>query len=94
MIAAFIWGDWRNWKKYYPTILFMICSDFFSAILMYEHPLWMYKKSLLLPNHTLTNFFIAFLMYPAVVLIFLANYLKKNGANWLAPFMCWYFYFK
>ncbi|MGM8365740.1 CBO0543 family protein [Virgibacillus sp. W0181] len=65
-------------KKYYPTILFMICLDFFSAILMYEHPLWMFEESLFLPNHTLTDFLIAFFMYPTVVLIFLANYPKQK----------------
>jgi hypothetical protein len=78
IIAAFIWGDWRNWKGYYPTILFIICMDFFSSILMYPHPLWKYEESLLLPNHTLTDYFIALLMYPAVILIFLANYPKKK----------------
>lgn len=80
-IAAFIWGDRKNWKRYYPTILFIICMDFFSSILMYNYPLWKYEKSLLLPNHTLTDFLIAFFMYPAVVLIFLANYPKRKIAQ-------------
>ncbi|WP_338021149.1 CBO0543 family protein [Bacillus piscicola] len=81
LIATFKWGDWRNWEKYYPTILFIICLDFFSSILMYEHPLWIYKESLFLPNHTLTDFFIVFIMYPTVILLFLANCPSKRMAQ-------------
>jgi hypothetical protein len=28
-LAAWKWGDWRNWKKYQATILYMM---YFSAI--------------------------------------------------------------
>ena len=24
LLAAWRWSDWRNWKKYYPTILYSI----------------------------------------------------------------------
>jgi hypothetical protein len=92
IIAAFIWGDWRNWKKYYPTILFIICLDFFSSILMYKHQLWTYEESFLIPNHTLTDFFISFSMFPAVVLIFLANYPKKVVAQ-ISWTLLWIFIF-
>ena len=28
VVIARKWGDWRNWKQYYPTILFFIATDF------------------------------------------------------------------
>jgi hypothetical protein len=91
-MSAFKWGDWRRWEKYYPTILFVICLDLFSSILMYEHPLWVFKESLFLPGHILTDFLITFFMFPSVILIFLANYPKKKlpQIRWI---LLWIFIF-
>jgi len=27
LFAAWKWGDWKNWREYYPTILFFIIGD-------------------------------------------------------------------
>lgn len=27
VLAEIKWGDWRGWKKYYPTIQFFIIKD-------------------------------------------------------------------
>ena len=78
IIAVILWSDWRNWRKYYPTILFMICLNFFSGILTYQHSLWQYERSFILPNHTLTDFLLSFVIFPASVLIFLSNYPVKG----------------
>lgn len=75
--AAFFWGNWRNWKHYYPTILFVICMDFLASILMYHHTLWKFEGFLILPNHTLTDFLFAFMIFPAIVLTFLSRYPEK-----------------
>ncbi|MFJ7309628.1 CBO0543 family protein [Peribacillus frigoritolerans] len=77
VIVTWRLGDWRNWKEYYPTILFMICLSFFSSILMYDHPLWLFHGTLFLPNHTITNFLITFVQFPMLVLIYLSNYPQK-----------------
>lgn len=39
VIIAWKWGDWKNWKLYYPTILFMILGDFVYIFLTYKKPL-------------------------------------------------------
>lgn len=38
-------GDWKNWEKYYSTILFFILSSVTCVILTYNHPLWMTYQS-------------------------------------------------
>ncbi len=77
-ILAWLLGDWKNWKKYYPTILFPILLDFFCSILTYEHGLWLFEKSLFIPNHTITDFYITFLHFPPKVLIYLSLYPYKS----------------
>ncbi len=78
LIFALIYADWKNWRKYYPTIIFAICIDFFISILLYEHSLWYFHKAFLAPNHTIADFFIAFTNFPLIVLIFLSRYPYKT----------------
>ena len=74
MIGFWRFGDWSNWKKYYPTILFIISVDFFISILMYEHPLWTFRGSLFIPNHTIADFILTFLSFPSLTLVYLSLY--------------------
>ena len=46
VIIAWKWGDWKNWKLYYPTILFMILGDFVYIFLTYKKPLWILESPL------------------------------------------------
>jgi hypothetical protein len=80
MVGTWRFGDWRNWKKYYPTILFIISVDFFISILMYEYPLWTIQGSLLIPNHTIADFLMVFACFSQMVLIYLSRYPYKS--NW------------
>ncbi|MFC4802269.1 MULTISPECIES: CBO0543 family protein [Neobacillus] len=74
LLGSWRWGDWRNWKEYYPTILFFVTVNFFISIIMYEYPLWTYKESFFIPNHTIVDFIIAFLIFPQMAFIFLSKY--------------------
>jgi hypothetical protein len=78
LIAAWRWGDWKNWQLYYPTILFMIVGNFLYNVLTYHYPIWMYKDSTFFPNHTTADIFNSFVLFPAVILIFLPHYPKES----------------
>ncbi len=78
LVFALIYVDWKNWRIYYSTIIFVIGVNFFISLLTYEHPLWLFHKSFLVPNHTIADFFIAFTNYPLIVLIFLSLYPYKS----------------
>ncbi|MGH4049847.1 MAG: CBO0543 family protein [Clostridium sp.] len=69
-------GDWRNWKKYYPTILFFILSNVVCILLTYNHALWQYKTKIL--NHTFSDLFISITVYPSMVMLFIPNFPKKT----------------
>ena len=72
IFAAWRWGDWKNWRKYQSTMLFIIVG-----VLIY---LYIYKNKSLwdLGNHifgaTLTELLYAFIVLPLTVLLLLTDY--------------------
>ncbi|MEH7119341.1 CBO0543 family protein [Neobacillus vireti] len=74
IIAVWRFADWRNWKKYYPTILYIISVDFIISILTYEYPLWTFHGALIVPNHTIADFMITFVIFPNLTLLYLSLY--------------------
>ncbi|PIB57799.1 hypothetical protein, partial [Pseudomonas sp. 2822-17] len=43
LFAAYKWGDWEKWEKYYPTILFFIIGDLLYNFLFYNYPMWLFN---------------------------------------------------
>lgn len=79
VVAIFIcykFGDWRNWKNYYPTILFFILSSVVCIVLTYNHPLWLYKSAVI--NHTFTDLFISITVYPCTIMMFIPHLPSKT----------------
>jgi len=92
-LAAWRWGDWKNWTNYYPTILFFILLDLLYNFLTYNRPLWMFHERLLptlLPNHTLISLLIMFVSYPATIMIYLKNFYKTE--KWVTRFFHYIFW--
>lgn len=81
IIGTWRFADWRNWRKYYPTILFIISVDFFISVLMYEYPLWTFRGSFIIPNHTIADFTLTFVTFPCLTLLYLSLY--PYHARWL-----------
>ena len=73
LIIGFIWGDWRNWREYYPTILFFIMGDFLYNFLLYKKSMWVFHD-LILPNHTMITLLAMVISYTATVLIYVGRY--------------------
>ncbi|KPV41959.1 CBO0543 family protein [Alicyclobacillus ferrooxydans] len=75
VLAAWRWGDWRNWRHYLPTIQYFIGGDMLYNLLCERYLLWDYPHPPnLLPNHLVTNLFIMFVIYPSTMLIYLYRY--------------------
>jgi len=77
VLCAWRWGDWKNWKKYYSTILFFMLGSFYHIAVYHNYPLWRYEP---LPplnfisNSTLIALSITFIVFPCTALIYLGNY--------------------
>jgi hypothetical protein len=76
IVMCYKFGDWRNWKKYYSTILFFILSNVVCILLTYNHTLWQYETKIL--NSTFCDLFICITVYPSVVMLFIPNFPKKT----------------
>jgi len=79
-LAAWKWGDWRNWKKYQATILYMMYFSAIYEILCSDYPMWQFEYDRSIPflvNHSLISIVLSIVLYPSVILIFLGRY--PNG---------------
>jgi hypothetical protein len=85
-LAAWRLGDWRNWKLYYPTILYFIVGEFLYGLLCYNYPLWSFESPLL--KSTLSEILIAFVFYPSTILIYLPH-MPAAPAKKIAYMLLW-----
>ena len=78
LVAGLKWGDWKNWRKYHSTILFLWFGDLLYNVLCYEYIMWKYKENIfaqtVLTNHIIISLLIMFVAYPAMVLIYLGRF--------------------
>lgn len=88
LLAAWKWGDWRNWQKYYPTILYLIMGDLLNNFVNYQRHFWYYNANIL-PNHTIISLLIMFIAYPSTVLIYLGRFPEQG---FFKKFLWWGFW--
>lgn len=77
MGIAYKWSDWRNYRKYYPTMLFMGAGNLVYNLVFYNKRLWDLKNDFLaFPFHEILIIFIIF--FPSI-LVFLSNYPENTS---------------
>ncbi len=74
--ACYKWGAWRNWREYYPTILYAIIGDLAYNFVFHDHTLWLYDG---LFNHTTMDIIAALLMFPSIIILYLTHWPKSNA---------------
>lgn len=74
-LASWKWGDWRNWQKYYPTILYVILGNMASELLMYRTPLWEYSD--MFGDYMVLLIGQMVLLFPGMVILYLSLYPQK-----------------
>lgn len=79
------WGDWRNWKQYQSSILYVIATDFLYNFLCYRYSMWEYTPNLIFTTHVATTLFYALTIHPCVVILYLSQYPneKKRQMVWV-----------
>lgn len=88
LAAGYKWGDWRNWRKYYPTILFLFIGDLLYNFLLYTRSMWVFHD-LILPNHTTITLLSMIVSYSATVLIYVGRFPEgwRKRSLW---FLLWF----
>jgi hypothetical protein len=92
LLAALRWGDWRNWRRYYPTILFFIGGDLLKNALLHDHRMWIYQETIvgekLLFGHLVINFLVMAVIYPSTILIYLGKF-PIEKSKWILWILFW-----
>jgi len=78
LTAAWRFGDWRNLRKYYPSILFLTLVSLVVFHLTDNYPLWKFHSSFLFPNRTIQELRLDFFVLPSICLLFLTFYRYKR----------------
>ena len=79
VICAYKFGDWKNWRKYYPTMLFFGMGDLIYISVFHDRPLWMFSTDFLVPS--LNELFVIFTIFFSTTLIFLSRYPDKLSSQ-------------
>jgi hypothetical protein len=75
-IVAFNFADWKNWRKYYPTILFFGMGDLIYLSVFYNSkPLWKFEPGIL--NPAINELIVIFIIFSSTALLYLTYYPKK-----------------
>jgi hypothetical protein len=72
--AAYKWGDWKNWSKYYPTMLFMGMGDLIYNVVFFNKKLWTFHPGHI--NPIFSELMVIFTIFSCTVLIFLTHFPK------------------
>ncbi len=78
ILAAWKWGDWLNWSKYYPTLLYVLSMSLIYEYLTRDFALWVFHPDFVL-NQTLVVLLQAVISVPFNIFVFLSRYPVKWG---------------
>lgn len=79
-IIAYFKSDWRNWRNYHPTILFMIAANFLIGLITYKYTLWDLSSEL--GGHIFNDLLLSLFFFPASMLIYL-KYFPYSTKGWI-----------
>lgn len=89
LLSAWKWGDWKNWQKYYSTILFVMVANLSAGYISYHHPLWIYNDDAIFTTEASIEYLNTYLALPAVTLIYLSNFPVAGTAHKCAYVLMW-----
>ena len=81
LVYAFLgwkFGNWKDFNRYYPTILFFIIGDLLSQFLLFDYSMWEFHAVTSLDqqfklNHTLISLLKMLIQYTVTISIFIGR---------------------
>ncbi|AST92405.1 MULTISPECIES: CBO0543 family protein [Sutcliffiella] len=91
-LLAYFFVDWKNWRDYYPTILYFIVFNLLYNFIFYNYTLWKYRAVTVdWLNHTIIDISFTFIIVPIVLMIYLRYY--PEGKKQFLYLAVWIAYF-
>lgn len=78
-------GDWKNWQRCYPTILYAYIGNLVYDALISTKPLWAF--GMLAYRYPILDLLIMALVYPPIVILYLSHYPPGPGRQVLYTLM-------
>ncbi|WP_312337731.1 CBO0543 family protein [Anaerospora hongkongensis] len=78
LVSVWKWGDWKNWKNYYPSVLFVMVVNLSVSYLGYHHSFWIFNPDVLVDTQTVVELLNTYISLPATTLLFL-SYWPRQG---------------
>ena len=69
VILCWKWGNWRNWKEFYPTIIYIIMGNLAYMVLTQSKPLW--KEGGILGQYPCLAISSMVVLYASTVILYL-----------------------
>ncbi|WP_459911298.1 CBO0543 family protein [Desulfotomaculum defluvii] len=73
VLLAWKYSDWKNWKQYHCTMLFVALGNLLYHTICASYFLWRIQPHEF-SNYTFTGLIYTFIIFPLTTLIFLSNY--------------------
>lgn len=89
LFAAWRWADWKGWKKYYPTVLFVMVVNLAASYITYHHTLWGYHPDPLIKTESTVELVNSFVMLPSSTFLFLSNFPEGSKLHQHVYILLW-----
>jgi uncharacterized Tic20 family protein len=86
--SVWCWADWKNWRKYHPTMLYIVGTGLLYEYLTKDHPLWIFHPDFLF-NHEITVIIYTIITMPLSILLFLSRYPTTTKLLQLKYILTW-----
>ena len=72
---AYKFSDRKNWKRYYPTLLFYGMGDLIYNVVFQDKPLWRFQVDFLVPS--INGLYVYFTIFLPSILLYLSRFPKR-----------------
>jgi len=92
-VVGWKYGNWKEFKSFYPTLLFLIIGDLLYQFLLYNHTMWKFNtvggiEEFFNLNHTIIALGKMAIQYPVTIAIFLGR-LNPNLSKQIFSVLLW-----
>jgi hypothetical protein len=87
IFASFKWGNWKSWREYHASMLFIATGGLLYEYIVKENTLWKFHPDLLYGND-MTVIVYALITMPVSIFLFLSHF-PKRWFQRLAYIMLW-----
>jgi hypothetical protein len=75
-VSSIFWANWRDWRRYLPTMYFMSFFDLLYLTITEHYRLWQILPDFAIRKILFVEFIYVFIVFPLTVFIFLSRYPK------------------